>query len=752
MNYQPSLIRITTTLGGDESMYSMILLRASALSIMIGDTKCFLDGLYLLCLSIDDRLTVKSGSGEALNMQFLPYFYNVNLDHQVIGLSLYEEMRSRHGYPDFHLFLTRNDEFCGVVPLTSEEYDIVRSHFTAAAAHIEAHERDPLWSCRTRSDMISVLRVAENAYSGGQRGEVNEIIRYIRENPGRPLTLPTLCSRFHTNRTTLSRIIKTQTGMTPTQYVLEERLSQSCPDLLFTMLSITDLAEKYGFSDVNYYIRAFRRRFGKTPLQYRNEGRADRIRNEEGFRERARTMIKMTVSEFESYIRKGLGRAILRLKDIEDKAPYRRAFLESVRGNRLDGRALGIYEKEIIDCFEDKEALALELFDACMPFIRAAKHMHAVPLLMLLGFGHEAEQAVEEVYQKNYAKLVTCGNDEHYPDCAARFCMAAGALGRYFKNPTRIKQIFLDIAELYRQNDHPPVPTLGSPVFYIMDGIGREATFALMEEVAAEHPLGNRLLENSELRFCRHDEDIDSIRPDPNITAEEYLACHRLDSEFRKRYISFLHASPEVIEQVIQGVLAEKDPAIKHNLMMYFVATLAPDSLMPLLPIDPAPILELAKSRWVEICNTNFPRGVISPLLFPFYLLSRIRHPDVKAYAKSLRMDRRTPDEVRKYACIILYDANYEPEDKNDFINFIMNDVTAGKELSFELVLRGLRRKTPGMPTEMLPYIYENVASHNRRHEVVKQMIELDLLTESLRTECAYDCNKHIRKLVKGKE
>ena len=197
MNYQPSLIRITTTLGGDESMYSMILLRASVLSVMIGDTKCFLDGLYLLCLSIDDRLTVKSGSGEALNMQFLPYFYNVNLDHQVIGLSLYEEMRSRHGYPDFHLFLTRNDEFCGVVPLTSEEYDIVRSHFTAAAAHIEAHERDPLWSCRTRSDMISVLRVAENAYSGGQRGEVNEIIRYIRENPGRPLTLATLYQPYH---------------------------------------------------------------------------------------------------------------------------------------------------------------------------------------------------------------------------------------------------------------------------------------------------------------------------------------------------------------------------------------------------------------------------------------------------------------------------------------------------------------------------------------------------------------------------
>jgi len=60
--------------------------------------------------------------------------------------------------------------------------------------------------------------------------------------------------------------------MAPMEYVMEERLNQSCPDLLFTALPIGDVALKYGFSGANYYIRAFKRRFGKSPLQYRNDG------------------------------------------------------------------------------------------------------------------------------------------------------------------------------------------------------------------------------------------------------------------------------------------------------------------------------------------------------------------------------------------------------------------------------------------------------------------------------------------------
>ncbi len=284
MKYEKTLIDMSSELRVGQTMYSLILLKASSLSISVCDVRCWLDGTYLLCLSIDDTLTVHGGHYEATNLQFLPYFYNINLNHTVIGMPVYDEMRERFGYPDFHLFRRRDNGFCGIVPLTADEYEIARLHFLKVRYYLDHHEAGTRWSCHARSDMIAILRIAESAYAGEKVGEENGVIRYIRDNLGQSLTLQALCDRFHTNRTTLTKAIKNMTGMSPMQYVLEERLNQSRPDLLFTNVPINEVAQRYGFTDVNYYIRAFRKRFGCTPGQYRAEGTAERIRNQEKYR------------------------------------------------------------------------------------------------------------------------------------------------------------------------------------------------------------------------------------------------------------------------------------------------------------------------------------------------------------------------------------------------------------------------------------------------------------------------------------
>ena len=244
MHYDYSLIHMTNTLESLDTMYSIICLKATRLSLLLNGTKCYLDGKYMLCLSQDDTLSVGGGQYEALNLHFQPYFYNVNLNHNVIGLSMYEEMRSRYGYPDFHLFRQRDDSFTGILPLSEEEYEMARRQFLLAAQHIDNHPTDKMWSCNARSNMISILRIAEGAYQGDAVHNGNDILRYIREHVGEEITLAALCQHFHTNRTSLTRLIKEQTGMSPMQYVLEERFNQSRPDLLFTLVPIDDLAGK----------------------------------------------------------------------------------------------------------------------------------------------------------------------------------------------------------------------------------------------------------------------------------------------------------------------------------------------------------------------------------------------------------------------------------------------------------------------------------------------------------------------------
>ena len=292
MLYEPSLIQITNELASHPTMYSLLCLKANSLHILLNQVHCFLDGQYLLCLSIDDKVSVIGGNYEATNLQFLPYFYNVNLSHSVVQIPLYEEMRFLYGYPDFRMFLQRDDYFLGILSLNNEEYNQAKLCLSRAAHHIENHTSDKMWSCRTRSEIISVLQIANGSLPPENKDDGHEILRYIQNNLQEQFTLSALCDRFHTNRTSLTQTFRRLTGMSPMQYILEQRLNQSRPDLLFTYVSIGEIAEKYGFRDTNYYVRAFKRRFGTTPLRYRTEGRAQRIRDEESYHQREKEYIK----------------------------------------------------------------------------------------------------------------------------------------------------------------------------------------------------------------------------------------------------------------------------------------------------------------------------------------------------------------------------------------------------------------------------------------------------------------------------
>ncbi|QVK18294.1 helix-turn-helix domain-containing protein [Mycoplasmatota bacterium] len=59
------------------------------------------------------------------------------------------------------------------------------------------------------------------------------------------------------------------TGQTPKEYIRNRRLSLSCYDLLFSKLSILDIAIKYKFSSQEAYTRAFSKLFNINPGKFR---------------------------------------------------------------------------------------------------------------------------------------------------------------------------------------------------------------------------------------------------------------------------------------------------------------------------------------------------------------------------------------------------------------------------------------------------------------------------------------------------
>lgn len=276
MKYRPNLVTLSEELMPFDHMLTIVLIRTESLHLSLDQTQLFLCGHFALCLGPDEKLRIHKGKYEAMTFGFDPYFYNVNLNYELIHSPGYIDLCHEHDFPDFRLFFMRNDSYYGVIPLSADGYICLRDYLNRIDRFIKNHNADNMWSCHVRSQLISILYYMESAHLGTDEKEVSAVIRYIREHISSQLNLKQLCLTFRTNRTTLTNQFKELTGMTPMQFVLDERLNQTRSELLFTGLSIGEIALKYGFSDANYYIRAFKRRYGQSPLRYRKECREKR--------------------------------------------------------------------------------------------------------------------------------------------------------------------------------------------------------------------------------------------------------------------------------------------------------------------------------------------------------------------------------------------------------------------------------------------------------------------------------------------
>ena len=82
-------------------------------------------------------------------------------------------------------------------------------------------------------------------------------------------TLDEIASELFTSKSNLIRVFKKQTGITPYQFLLNERLSVAKTLLSTTSMQIQSIAELLCFSDEHYFSFLFKQKTGLTPSQYR---------------------------------------------------------------------------------------------------------------------------------------------------------------------------------------------------------------------------------------------------------------------------------------------------------------------------------------------------------------------------------------------------------------------------------------------------------------------------------------------------
>lgn len=102
---------------------------------------------------------------------------------------------------------------------------------------------------------------------------LNIVYQYIESHYSEPVSNRELADLIHVSEGRFNHLFKESTGKAPLQYINEVRLDKAMNLLKKGNYTATQVADAVGFSDYNHFGRLFRRTFGCTPLEVRENSR-----------------------------------------------------------------------------------------------------------------------------------------------------------------------------------------------------------------------------------------------------------------------------------------------------------------------------------------------------------------------------------------------------------------------------------------------------------------------------------------------
>ena len=178
-------------------------------------------------------------------------------------------------HPFYHLFYVGGRSYKGIMPLDAVIRPKVQELFENTLSEMRL-QSDNHWCSRARINMQELFKLSEKEYFriyGKQPLSTPlayKVLEYIHANYEKEITVQALCELFHTNHTTLLKEFRQLTDTTIGQYILEYRLELVKEALLYTALTLDEVAVRYGFRQASYLSRVFRTRVGVAPGQFRN--------------------------------------------------------------------------------------------------------------------------------------------------------------------------------------------------------------------------------------------------------------------------------------------------------------------------------------------------------------------------------------------------------------------------------------------------------------------------------------------------
>lgn len=206
------------------------------------------------CVFIDCHKQYSHCSSENLWTLKWAHFYGPNMN------AIYKKYVERGGRP---CFVTEHTQ------QYMEQLDTL-FHIAASVSYLKDMQIfEHLTSLLTLLMADSWAPENNSAKNPAGKRNLQDVKEYIDAHFAEKIMLEDLAERFFINKYYLTRIFKEQFGLSISHYILQQRITHAKQLLRFSDHSIEQVGQFCGFSDANYFTRAFKKVEGIAPGEYR---------------------------------------------------------------------------------------------------------------------------------------------------------------------------------------------------------------------------------------------------------------------------------------------------------------------------------------------------------------------------------------------------------------------------------------------------------------------------------------------------
>lgn len=156
----------------------------------------------------------------------------------------------------------------------NEELSNIIHHFIRIGVNDVSKEKDIIASLALKELLIRLSQtqardILEKTYkqsAGSNR--LAYVVDYIKENIREELSIEQLSDKACLSKSHFSRSFKNELGLSPSAYILKERLKLAKKYLQSSKNQIQEVCFMSGFKNITYFIRAFKQEFGVTPKAF----------------------------------------------------------------------------------------------------------------------------------------------------------------------------------------------------------------------------------------------------------------------------------------------------------------------------------------------------------------------------------------------------------------------------------------------------------------------------------------------------